>query len=80
MRMIGMLLALLIIGMLIYKQLGQGTQLSQQAAEINEASTGNVPKVPVNPNEIEQFDKDMNQFMKEEAEKREKALKEAQEQ
>ena len=75
MRFIGMLLVLLIIGLLIYKQLGTRTELSPEVSELQ--STSDIPKVPVNPNELEQFDKDMNQFMKDEAEKTAKALKEA---
>jgi hypothetical protein len=74
-RIIATLLALLIVGFLIYKQLGSGSV--QQKQETHAVSGMGVPQVPTNPNEIEQFGTQMDSYMKEEAEKRAAAIKDA---
>ncbi|QYJ92932.1 MULTISPECIES: hypothetical protein [Shewanella] len=77
MKMIAMLLALLIIGLLYYQQLAKQPVLSEQTEAALEATQGTGPKVPTRPDEIATFDKEMNALMQQEAEKRAKALKEA---
>ncbi|QDF74507.1 MULTISPECIES: hypothetical protein [Shewanella] len=80
MKMIVMLLALLILGFLYYQQLGKQPLLSEQTEAALETTQGAGPKVPTRPEEIADFEKEMNTLMQEEADKRAKALKEAQEQ
>ena len=75
MRVIATLLALLIVGFLIYKQLGSGSV--QQKQETNAVSDVGGPQVPTNPNEVKQFGAQMNSYMKEEAEKRAAAIENA---
>lgn len=75
MRIIATLLALLIVGFLIYKQLG--SDAVHQKQEIHVVSDLGGPKVPTNPNEVEQFGTQMDSYMKEEAEKRAAAIEDA---
>ncbi|MCE9679040.1 hypothetical protein LZP69_07590 [Shewanella sp. AS1] len=78
MRMIGMLLALLIIGYMIYQQLGGGSQMNTQT-ELSKDQNG-APQVPSDPKKLKQFEQDMDEFIKQQEEKRKQALEEAQKQ
>lgn len=75
MRLIAILLALLIVGFLAYKQVEPRS--GNQTQEAQGVSDSNAPKVPVKPNEVEQFGVQMNDYMKEEAAKRATAIDEA---
>ncbi|HET8705723.1 MAG TPA: hypothetical protein VFM46_05405 [Pseudomonadales bacterium] len=60
MRMIVVLIALLIVGLLINKQIEKSETNAKASAE-NTAI--NVPKVPTKPQDVQAFSKDMNQFV-----------------
>lgn len=72
MRFIAILLALLIVGLLAYKQVEPRSD--NQAQEAQEGSDPNVPKVPTNPDEVNQFGAQINDYMNEEAAKRSTAI------
>jgi hypothetical protein len=66
MKLLSLLTALLLIGLLLKGQL-------QPATEQNTASTTNsraVPKVPSAPNHVQGFEQDINQFMQDSAAQR----------
>ena len=71
MRMISMLLALLIIGLLVYKQLGgdAGKQAGATAQPAGVEAPA-VPQVPTKPEDVKKFATQMNQFVEDEAKKR----------
>jgi len=76
MRMVVMLVALLIIGLLIYKQ------ISPHAAphETKAISAANTPAVPTNPNDVKRFETQMNNYMTEQDAKRAAAIESAESQ
>lgn len=75
MRLIAILMALLIVGFLTYKQMGGGsnTQLQQVQNMIGD----HAPKVPTSVNEVKQFASDMNDYVKDEAAKRAEEIEKA---
>lgn len=76
MKLILLLAALLIVGLLVNQQLNQGTAADAERAA--EASGGSqVPEVPTKPEDVPQFEKDMNSFMEDEAAKQQKQLDQA---
>ncbi len=78
MRLIVILLALLVVGFLVYKQVGPRSD--EQMQEAQAVSGPNLPKVPTNPNEVKQFGTQMNDYMKEESAKRAAAIEAAESQ
>lgn len=74
MKLIAALIVLLIVGFLIYTQLGLGTAQKNEAQSI---SSPGAPKVPTTPGEVKQFGVQMNNYMKAEAAKRAAAMKKA---
>lgn len=78
MRLVLMLIALLIVGLLVYKQMGSQPPPQSEAAQ--SASGPDTPAVPSNPNDIQQFRSDMDKYMQQEAEKRAAAIEEAESQ
>ena len=78
MRLIVMLIALLIVGFLIYKQMGSGSV--QPPKEAQAIAGSNAPKVPTNPNELNQFGTQMNEYMNKVAEDRAAAIEKAESQ
>ena len=75
MRMVVMLIALLIIGLLIYKQIDSDSiQPIETESTLSDSAP---PKIPTKPDEIKKFDSQMNEYMKKEAEKRDKAIENA---
>lgn len=73
MKLISLLIALLIIGGLIYKQLGNSA--SKQEQEIQALSESvDAPKVPTKPQDVNKFDSQMNDFMNQENKKRSEAI------
>lgn len=61
MRLIILLASLLIVGLLIYRQVGPGSDL--QIEEPVENSNSSVPKVPVRPQDVQKFGQDITRFM-----------------
>lgn len=78
MRLIAIMLALLIVGFLVNKQLGPRSDKNMEEAQA--VSDPNAPKVPTNPVEGNQFGAQMDDYMKKEAEKRAAAIEEAESQ
>lgn len=74
MRLIGMLLALLIIGLLVYRQLAGSDVPPSPGVPVN--TSVDLPKVPSAPKDVPQFEQQMNDFMTETAEQRAKKLEE----
>ena len=68
MRLIGLLIALLIVAMLIYQQLGLGPIREIEQEQI--ISETNAPRIPTSPKDVEQFGADINAYMNEAAAKR----------
>lgn len=72
MRLIILLIALMIVGLLV------ATNISKNAQPITESPTeltgSGAPKVPVNPQDVQQFEKDMNAFIENEASKQAKEI------
>ncbi len=72
MRMILLLLALLIVGLLVYQQLGGLPERSIEPPEGEAASQA--PRVPQHPQDLPAFERDMQQFMQDSAEERRQRL------
>ena len=76
MRIISLLIALLIIGFLVKKQLDSNSSTTEYEDIIsNENIT--VPKVPTAPNDVQKFEKDMNEFILNAADQRAKEVENA---
>ena len=74
MRFIVLLIALLVIGLLINRQLSKPPATSPDAVDTN---TGvQVPKVPNQVSEVPKFEKDINAFMDDAAAERARQLEE----
>lgn len=74
MRIIVIVLALLIVALLYKQQLTQTS--AQDAINMKEGAADTVPVVPTNPQGVKAFEKQMNDYMKNEFEKRENMLDE----
>lgn len=61
MRLIILLAALLIVGLLIYRQVG--TSSPYKSEELKASSVDNAPQVPVQPQDVQQFGQDMNKYL-----------------
>lgn len=69
MRMIFLLAALLIVGLLIYRQLD--TPAPDGDSDMDEGrGEMQVPRVPTNPEDLPSFEQDINEFMEESAAQR----------
>lgn len=75
MKLTVLLIALLLVGLLIYKQMGSGS--SHQAAEIQAISSGQAPEIPTKPQDVKKFGAQMDAYMVDENQKRAAALEEA---
>lgn len=73
MRLIMLLVALVIVALLVGRQMNNSVQPNVEGS-MAPADSG-VPKVPVRPQGVEQFEKDMNKFMEDEASEQAKKLK-----
>ena len=72
MRMIVILLALLMVGLLVYQQLGG---LSDRSIDPPGGEAGaEVPRVPQRPQDLPAFEQQMHQFMQDSAEERRQRL------
>jgi hypothetical protein len=61
MRLIILLAALLIVGLLIYRQVS--TSSPYEIEDPVKTSIGNAPQVPVKPQDVQQFGQDMNKYL-----------------
>ncbi|MFO8154025.1 hypothetical protein [Thioalkalivibrio sp.] len=72
MRMILMLLALLIVGLLVYRQLGGLSD--RPSAAPDGATESQAPRVPQRPQDLPAFEQEMQQFMEDSAQERRQQL------
>ncbi|MBR9865712.1 MAG: hypothetical protein GYB20_01205 [Oceanospirillales bacterium] len=81
MKLIVMMIALLIIGLLTIKQMAPDPEAPAGSVDLNALNSApDTPKVPVRANGVKQFGKDMSDYIQSEAAKRAAALEEAQKQ
>lgn len=73
MRLILLLVALMIVGLLVLKSMRPATP----PAAIPTASTQGVPQVPTTPQGVPKFDKDINKFVNKTEQDQQKALQQA---
>ena len=66
MKMLTMLVALMIVGLLIYQNM---SAVRDQPQDQQATSELNPPKVPTNPNNVNQFSDQMNDFVQKQADK-----------
>ncbi|WP_417517357.1 hypothetical protein [Marinobacter sp.] len=67
MKLILLLAAVLVVGLLVTQQLNKGKEANgEQAAEMG---ANKPPKVPTNPGDVPKFEDDMKKFMEDEAAK-----------
>ena len=76
MRLISILLVLVLIAFLVMKQLNSDSSRNNVEEALD---TGGVktPKVPTSPEDIQEFEEDINKFMQENTEKRNKKIEES---
>lgn len=75
MKLILLLAAVLVVGLLVTQQLNKGKDASaEQAAE---TAPGKPPKVPTSPGDVPKFEEDMKKFMEDEAAKHAEKLEQA---
>lgn len=67
MKLILLLAAMLVVGLLVTQQLNKGKEANAEQA--GEMEAGDPPKVPMNPGDVPKFEEDMNKFMEDEAAK-----------
>ena len=70
MKFISLIITVLIIGFIVKKQMNSNT-VNKDAISHDSIS---VPKVPATPENVQKFKKDMNQFMKNSADKRDEEI------
>ena len=73
MKLLSLLLALLLIGFVIKKQLDTNST-SQKLEELIESEGIDTPKLPSSANEYSKFEKDINDFVLDSADKRKQEL------
>jgi hypothetical protein len=72
MRLILMLAALLIVGLLVYRQIGE---IPDRSMDVPAAGSGpEVPRVPQRPQDLPVFEEQMQQFMQDTGEQRRRQL------
>ncbi|MGO3692942.1 hypothetical protein [Marinobacter sp.] len=72
MRLIILLIALMIVGLLVTNNI---SKKAQPTSENPTKLTGSgAPKIPVNPQDLQQFEKDMNAFIENEASEQSKKI------
>lgn len=75
MKLIFVLAAVLVVGLLVTQQLNKGKEAN--AEQVAEIGTGKPPKVPTNPGDVPKFEEDMKKFMEDEAAKHADKLEQA---
>ncbi len=73
MRLIVLVIVLALIGFLVNKQLNSSSAQKQLESAIGEQGI-DVPKVPSSPEDLKKFEKDLNNFVKNDAKRRAKEL------
>jgi len=76
MKFISLLIALLIIGFLVKKQLDSSSSNPEYEAMINNENL-TARKVPTAPKDVQKFEKDINEFMLNAADQRKKEMEES---
>ncbi|MFT7184904.1 MAG: hypothetical protein ACI84K_000271 [Pseudohongiellaceae bacterium] len=76
MKFISLLLALLIVGFLVKKQLNSSAPSSEINDIVNEVDLL-VPEVPTAPKNIQKFEEDINEFMSDAADQRKREVEES---
>ncbi|TVZ40960.1 hypothetical protein P886_0296 [Alteromonadaceae bacterium 2753L.S.0a.02] len=74
MRLIILLLAVVIIGLIVSKQLSSGKP--QDSGQTDTTSSIDTPKVPSAPQDVPKFEKQINEFMIDAAAERDKKMRE----
>ncbi len=77
MKLIALLVGLLIISILAFKQLSPQHEPATVEGSDQQVT---LPKVPTSPEGIKEFEKDMNKFMKDQQQETENKLREVEEQ
>ena len=70
MRLIGLLAVLLVIGFLVYRQIGPDSTPRQDPSSAG--VDGDTPRVPTTANDLQRFDDEMNRFIRDAAADRER--------
>ncbi|MDO6822908.1 hypothetical protein [Marinobacter sp. 1_MG-2023] len=65
MKLILLLAAVLVVGLLVTQQLNKGKEANAERAA--EMRADNAPKVPTSPGDVPKFEEDMKKFMEDEA-------------
>ena len=73
MRLIVMLVALLIVGLLIYKQMAP----VEKPQDVQATAAPDAPKIPTNPNDVKKFGDQMNEYVQSESARRAAELEDA---
>ena len=76
MKLISLLIALLIIGFLVNKQLNSSSSLKEHD-DISDNKNISTPKVPTSPKDVKKFEKEMNDFMQDAAAQKAKRMEDA---
>ena len=77
MRLLAILITLLIIGFLLQQQLGGDTDNTGSAGSAQSLSDSKPPKVPSKPEDLEQFNLQMDSYLQQEAAKRAAEIEQA---
>jgi hypothetical protein len=75
MKLILLLAAVLVVGLLVTQQLNKGKE--PNAEQTAEMGANKPPKVPTNPGDVPKFEDDMNKFMEDEAAKQAEKIDQA---
>lgn len=75
MKLIFLLAAVLVAGLLVTQQLNKGKE--SNAEQASEMRTDKPPKVPTNPGDVPKFEEDMKKFMEDEAAKQAEKINQA---
>ncbi|MCB4364325.1 hypothetical protein KIH07_11310 [Hydrogenophaga taeniospiralis] len=78
MRLVAVLLALLVVGLLVARQLGGGAPAQVQKPEaISDVAVPGMPTVPTKPQDLPQFEKQVEGYVNDLAAERAKQLEQA---
>lgn len=67
-----LLIALIVVGLLVTTNISKKTQPTAESP--TELTDSSVPKIPVKPQDVQQFEKDMNAFIENEASEQAKKI------
>ncbi|WP_299199811.1 hypothetical protein [uncultured Amphritea sp.] len=81
MKLIILMVALLVVGLLTIQQMAPNAETSAAPVDLNSSnSSPQIPQVPTRPDQVKQFGEDMSEYIQSEAAKSAAALEEAQKQ